>query len=51
MSYVSEGLDQGPIVDQDVCRVSHRDLVGEMIAEGRDLKRQVLGCPGRAGVL
>ena len=41
--YVTEELDQGPIIDQDVCRVSHRDSVGDMIAKGRDLERQVLG--------
>ena len=41
--YVTEELDQGPIIDQDVCRVSHRDSVSDMIAKGRDLERQVLG--------
>jgi len=41
--YVTEELDQGPIIDQDVCRVSHRDSIDEMIAKGRDLERQVLG--------
>jgi formyltetrahydrofolate deformylase len=41
--YVTEELDQGPIIDQDVCRVSHRDSVEDMIARGRDLERQVLG--------
>ena len=41
--YVTEELDQGPIIDQDVCRVSHRDSVSDMIAKGKDLERQVLG--------
>ncbi|HXW91697.1 MAG TPA: formyltetrahydrofolate deformylase [Terriglobales bacterium] len=41
--YVTEELDQGPIIEQDVCRVSHRDSVEDMIAKGRDLERQVLG--------
>lgn len=41
--YVTEELDQGPIIEQDVCRVTHRDSVEDMIAKGRDLERQVLG--------
>jgi len=41
--YVTEDLDQGPIIDQDVCRVSHRDAVEDMVSKGRDLERQVLG--------
>jgi formyltetrahydrofolate deformylase len=41
--YVTEDLDQGPIIEQDVCRVSHRDSVEDMAAKGRDLERQVLG--------
>jgi formyltetrahydrofolate deformylase len=41
--YVNEELDQGPIIEQDVCRVTHRDSVEDMVAKGRDLERQVLG--------
>ena len=41
--YVTEELDQGPIIEQDVCRVTHRDSVEDMAAKGRDLERQVLG--------
>jgi len=41
--YVTEELDQGPIIEQDVCRVTHRDSVEDMVAKGRDLERQVLG--------
>ena len=41
--YVTEELDQGPIIDQDVCRVTHRDSLEEMVAKGRDLERHVLG--------
>ncbi len=41
--YVTEELDQGPIIEQDVCRVSHRDSLEETIAKGRELERQVLG--------
>ncbi len=40
--YVTEELDQGPIIDQDVCRVSHRDDVQDLIQKGRELERQVL---------
>jgi len=41
--YVTEELDQGPIIAQDVCQVSHRDSINDMIAKGRDLERLVLG--------
>lgn len=40
--YVTSDLDQGPIIDQDVCRVSHRDDVQELTQKGRELERQVL---------
>jgi formyltetrahydrofolate deformylase len=40
--YVTSELDQGPIIDQDVCRVSHRDDVEHLIRKGRELERQVL---------
>ncbi len=40
--YVTADLDQGPIIEQDVARVSHRDDVEEMVRKGRDLERQVL---------
>ncbi len=40
--YVTADLDQGPIIDQDVCRVSHRDEVDELVRKGRELERQVL---------
>lgn len=40
--YVTEELDQGPIVEQDVVRVSHRDSVGDLIRKGRDLEKVVL---------
>ncbi|MBN2712554.1 MAG: formyltetrahydrofolate deformylase, partial [Planctomycetes bacterium] len=41
--YVTADLDQGPIIEQDVARTSHRDSVQDMIRKGRDLERQVLG--------
>lgn len=40
--YVTEELDDGPIIEQDVARISHRDQVGDLIARGRDLERLVL---------
>jgi formyltetrahydrofolate deformylase len=40
--YVTSELDQGPIIDQDVIRVSHRDEVDDLVRKGRDLERQVL---------
>lgn len=40
--YVTSELDQGPIIDQDVCRVSHRDEVADLAQKGRELERQVL---------
>jgi formyltetrahydrofolate deformylase len=40
--YVTSELDQGPIIEQDVCRVSHRDDVEDLIQKGRELERQVL---------
>ncbi len=40
--YVTEELDQGPIIEQDVSRVSHRDNVLDLISVGRDIERSVL---------
>jgi formyltetrahydrofolate deformylase len=40
--YVTDDLDEGPIIDQDVARVSHRDQVSDLIQKGRDLERMVL---------
>lgn len=41
--YVTEALDEGPIIEQDVARVSHRNDVEELVRLGRDLERNVLG--------
>ena len=41
--YVTAELDQGPIIEQDVCRVTHRDSLDDLILKGRDLERKVLG--------
>ncbi|HVX94097.1 MAG TPA: formyltetrahydrofolate deformylase [Polyangia bacterium] len=40
--YVTADLDQGPIIEQDVTRVSHRDDVEALEQKGRELERQVL---------
>ena len=40
--YVTEDLDEGPIIEQDVTRVSHRHGPGELIEKGRDLEKLVL---------
>lgn len=40
--YVTEELDQGPIIEQAVTRVSHRDSVEDLIRKGRELERQTL---------
>lgn len=40
--YVTEQLDEGPIIAQGVTRVSHRDTVQDMERKGRDLERVVL---------
>lgn len=40
--YVTEVLDDGPIIEQDVARISHRDQVEDLVGRGRDLERLVL---------
>jgi formyltetrahydrofolate deformylase len=40
--YVTDLLDDGPIIEQDVVRISHRDQVEDLVARGRDLERMVL---------
>jgi formyltetrahydrofolate deformylase len=40
--YATADLDEGPIIEQDVARVTHRDTVEDMVRKGRDLERQVL---------
>lgn len=40
--YVTEVLDDGPIIEQDVMRISHRDQVQDLVEKGRDLERVVL---------
>ncbi|KQV06449.1 formyltetrahydrofolate deformylase [Leifsonia sp. Root112D2] len=40
--YVTKGLDEGPIIEQDVVRVTHADTVAELQARGADVERAVL---------
>jgi len=46
--YVTEQLDEGPIIDQDVVRVSHGDSVEDLIRLGRDIEKIVLARGVRA---
>ncbi|HZE65524.1 MAG TPA: formyltetrahydrofolate deformylase [Sporichthyaceae bacterium] len=40
--YVTENLDAGPILEQDVIRVDHSDTVADMVRKGRDIEKVVL---------
>ncbi len=40
--YVTSQLDEGPIIEQDVARVSHNDCVKDLIRKGKDLEKIVL---------
>lgn len=40
--YVTEVLDDGPIIEQGIVRVSHRDALEDLVAKGRDIERGVL---------
>ncbi len=40
--YVTEVLDDGPIIEQGVTRISHRDAMEELVEKGRDLEKMVL---------
>jgi formyltetrahydrofolate deformylase len=40
--YVTEVLDDGPIIEQGVERISHRDLLEDLVEKGRDLEKMVL---------
>ena len=40
--YVTTDLDAGPIIDQDVVRISHKDTVADLINKGKDLEKIVL---------
>ena len=40
--YVTADLDEGPIIEQDVERISHRDTPAALVRKGRDIERRVL---------
>ncbi|MBR0859129.1 formyltetrahydrofolate deformylase [Bradyrhizobium liaoningense] len=40
--YVTSDLDEGPIIEQDVERISHTDLPEDLVRKGRDIERRVL---------
>jgi formyltetrahydrofolate deformylase len=40
--YVTEVLDDGPIIEQGVTRISHRDALEDLVEKGRDLEKVVL---------
>lgn len=40
--YAAEALDEGPIIEQDVTRISHRDTLEDLVKKGRDLEKVVL---------
>jgi formyltetrahydrofolate deformylase len=39
---VTRALDEGPIIDQNVERISHRDTPDDLVRKGRDIERRVL---------
>ena len=40
--YVTEELDAGPIIEQDVVRITHKDTPDDLVLKGRDLEKIVL---------
>ena len=40
--YVTGDLDEGPIIEQDVERISHKDAPDDLVRKGRDIERRVL---------
>jgi formyltetrahydrofolate deformylase len=45
--YVTAELDQGPIIEQQVVRASHRDAIDDLVRKGRDLEKVVLAAAVR----
>ncbi len=48
--YVTGDLDEGPIIEQDVERISHRDTPEDLVRKGRDIERRVLARAVRAHI-
>jgi len=40
--YITKDLDAGPIIEQDIIRISHRDTLDDLVRKGRDLERMIL---------
>jgi len=40
--YVTEKLDEGPIIEQDIVKISHKDSLKDLMRKGRDVERLVL---------
>ena len=40
--YVTTELDAGPIIEQDIVRITHKDTVNDLVKKGRDLEKIVL---------
>lgn len=40
--YVTADLDAGPIIEQDVIRITHKDTVDDLVSKGKDLEKIVL---------
>ena len=40
--YVTADLDEGPIIEQGIIRISHKDSIKDLVRKGRDLERRVL---------
>jgi|SRR6185312_5969509 len=40
--YITDNLDEGPIISQDVIHCNHRDTIEDLVRKGRDVERRVL---------
>jgi formyltetrahydrofolate deformylase len=45
--FVTSELDEGPIIEQDVERIAHRDMPDDLVRKGRDIERRVLAAAVR----
>lgn len=48
--YVTQDLDEGPIIEQDVIRISHSDSIDDMVRLGKDVEKNVLARGLRAHI-
>ncbi|MDI9246889.1 formyltetrahydrofolate deformylase [Marinobacter sp. CHS3-4] len=48
--YVTQDLDEGPIIEQDVIRISHSDSIEDMVRKGKDVEKSVLSRGLRAHI-